>query len=146
VFAAVIGVIVSFLSWCFLELVHLVQVGVFEKLSDTLGFDSVPSWWAIPWLLLAGLVVAFAVVRLPGNDGHVPAEGLSMGSNEPNIVPGVALAALATLGLGAVLGPEAPPHRDGRGDRRCSSCGGSGRAHRRSSSSWAPPGASPRSR
>ena len=107
-FAAVIGVVVSFLSWCFLELVHLIQVGVFEKLPDALGFDSVPSWWAIPWLLLAGLVVAFAVVRMPGNGGHVPAQGLAMGSNEPNIVPGVALAALATLGLGAVLGPEAP--------------------------------------
>jgi chloride channel protein, CIC family len=108
VFAAVIGVVVSFLSWAFLELVHLIQVGVFDKLPDALGFDSVPSWWSIPWLVLAGLVVAFAVVKLPGNGGHIPAEGLAMGSSEPNIVPGVALAALATLGLGAVLGPEAP--------------------------------------
>ena len=61
VFAAVIGVVVSFLSWCFLELVHLIQVGVFEKLPDALGFDSVPSWWAIPWLLLAGLSVALVL-------------------------------------------------------------------------------------
>jgi len=108
VFAAVIGVVVSLLSWGFLELVHAIQVGVFTKLPDAMGFDSLPSWFAIPWLVLAGLIVAFAVVRLPGNGGHVPAEGLAMGSNEPNIVPGVALAALATLGLGAVLGPEAP--------------------------------------
>jgi H+/Cl- antiporter ClcA len=108
VFAAIIGVIVSFLSWAFLELVHAIQVGVFTKLPDALGFDSLPSWWGMPWLVLAGLLVAVAVVFLPGNGGHIPAEGLKTGSSEPNIVPGVVLAALATLGLGAVLGPEAP--------------------------------------
>jgi H+/Cl- antiporter ClcA len=57
---------------------------------------------------LAGLPVAFAIVRLPGNGGHVPAHGLQVGSNEPNMVPGIALAAFASLGLGLVLGPEAP--------------------------------------
>ena len=31
-----------------------------------------------------------------------------MGSTTPDMVPGIALAALATLGLGLVLGPEAP--------------------------------------
>ena len=31
-----------------------------------------------------------------------------MGTTEPNMVPGVVLAALATIGLGLVLGPEAP--------------------------------------
>src|SRR5205085_5493357 len=55
-----------------------------------------------------GLPVAFAIVRLPGNGGHVPARGLQMGSTQPKEVPGVALAAFATLGLGLVLGPEAP--------------------------------------
>ena len=59
-------------------------------------------------LVLAGLPVAFAIVKLPGNGGHVPAHGLQMGSTQPAEVPGVALAALATLGLGLVLGPEAP--------------------------------------
>jgi H+/Cl- antiporter ClcA len=57
---------------------------------------------------LAGLPVAFAVVKLPGNGGHVPAHGLQVGSTQPNEVPGIALAAFATLGLGLVLGPEAP--------------------------------------
>ena len=32
VLAALIGVLVSFLSWCFLELVHWIQQGVYEKL------------------------------------------------------------------------------------------------------------------
>ncbi|HWS46117.1 MAG TPA: chloride channel protein [Acidimicrobiia bacterium] len=108
VFAAIVGVIVSFAGWAFLELVHRSQVWVFTDLPDELGFSSTPSWWYLPVLGLAGIVVAFAVVRLPGNGGHVPANGLQMGGTEPNMVPGIALAAFATLALGVVLGPEAP--------------------------------------
>jgi H+/Cl- antiporter ClcA len=67
-----------------------------------------PNWWPIPVLVLAGFPVAFAIVKLPGNGGHVPAHGLQVGSTEPREVPGIALAAFATLGLGLVLGPEAP--------------------------------------
>jgi len=108
VFAAIVGVFVSLASWGFLDLVHQIQLAVFSDLPDALGFDTVPTWWPIPVLVLAGLPVAFAIVKLPGNGGHVPAHGLQMGTTEPNMVPGVALAALATLGLGLVLGPEAP--------------------------------------
>jgi H+/Cl- antiporter ClcA len=108
VFAAVIGVFVSLASWAFLELVHQIQVGVFIDLPGRLGFEGVPEWWPLPVLGVAGLIVAFAIVRLPGNGGHVPVEGLKAGGAEPNVLPGIALAALATLGLGLVLGPEAP--------------------------------------
>jgi H+/Cl- antiporter ClcA len=108
VFAAVVGVVVSFASWGFLELVHQTQVGVFSDLPGRLGFDVVPEWWPLPVLGFAGLIAAFAIVRLPGKGGHVPAEGLKAGSPEPNMLAGIALAAFATLGLGLVLGPEAP--------------------------------------
>ncbi len=108
VFAAVIGIIVSFAGWAFLELVHQIQIGVFTDLPNDLGYSTVPDWWYLVVLGLAGLPVAFAIVRLPGKGGHVPAFGLQMGGNEPNMVPGIALAAFATLGLGLVLGPEAP--------------------------------------
>ena len=108
VFAAIVGVIVSLASWAFLELVHRAQIGVFTDLPSGLGFSEVPWWWPIPILGLAGLPTAFAIVRLPGKGGHVPANGLQMGSTTPNMVPGVALAAFATLSLGLVLGPEAP--------------------------------------
>jgi H+/Cl- antiporter ClcA len=108
VFAAIVGVFVSLASWGFLELVHQIQVGVFSDLPDALGYDTMPTWWPIPVLVLAGIPVAFAIVKLPGNGGHVPAHGLQMGSTTPEMVPGIALAALATLGLGLVLGPEAP--------------------------------------
>jgi len=110
VFAAVIGVLVSLASWAFLELVHAIQVGVYTDLPSDLGFDTVPSWWPLPWLALAGILTVFAIQRLPGHGGHVPADGLSTGGKptQPIELPGVLLAALATLGLGLVLGPEAP--------------------------------------
>ena len=57
-----------------------------------------------------GLLTAFAVVRLPGHGGYIPAAGLSAGGRptRPIELPGILLAALATLGLGLVLGPEGP--------------------------------------
>ncbi len=59
---------------------------------------------------LAGLIAAFAIVRLPGEGGHIPAEGLKIGGDpvQPIELPGILLAAFATIGLGVVLGPEAP--------------------------------------
>jgi H+/Cl- antiporter ClcA len=108
VFAALIGIVVSLVGWGFLELVHAIQVWVFTDLPNGLGLDPVPSWWPLPICTLAGVPVAFAIARLPGGGGHIPARGLQVGGTEPNMLPGIALAALATLGLGLVLGPEAP--------------------------------------
>jgi chloride channel protein, CIC family len=110
VLAALVGLVVSVASWCFLELVHALQVGVYEDLPGKLGYDSAPWWWPLPWLALAGVLTAFAIDRLPGRGGHVPADGLKAGGapTRPVELPGVLLAATATLGLGLVLGPEAP--------------------------------------
>jgi H+/Cl- antiporter ClcA len=109
VLSAVVGVVVSVASWAFLELTHALQVWLYEDLPSGLGFATVPWWWPLPVLAVAGLIVAFAVVRLPGHGGHEPANGLETGPpTTPAAVPGVVLAALATIGLGLVLGPEAP--------------------------------------
>jgi H+/Cl- antiporter ClcA len=109
VFAAFVGLFVSAASWGFLELVHVIQVGIYLHLPGHLGYKTAPLWWPLPWLALAGLLTAFAIVRLPGHGGHVPAEGLKTGEpTRPIDLPGVLLAAIATLGLGLVLGPEAP--------------------------------------
>jgi H+/Cl- antiporter ClcA len=109
VFSALIGVLVSLASWGFLELIHALQQGVYEDLPGALGFDTAPTWWPLPVLGIAGLIIAFAVVRLPGHGGHIPANGLNTGSpTTPAQLPGVVLAALASIGLGFVLGPEAP--------------------------------------
>lgn len=108
--AAIVGVVVSLAAWAFLELIHQLQVWVFTELPSDLGYDGVPAWLYVVVLGLAGLIAAFAIVRLPGDGGHVPAQGLKVGGApvEPIELPGILLAALATISLGVVLGPEAP--------------------------------------
>jgi H+/Cl- antiporter ClcA len=60
-------------------------------------------------LAIAGVAIAFAVVRLPGHGGHDPSLGLASGPPiTPAMLPSVVLSAVATLGFGMVLGPEAP--------------------------------------
>jgi H+/Cl- antiporter ClcA len=110
VLAAVVGLVVSAASWGFLELVHELEVGVYQDLPRHLGYSPVPTWWPLPWLALAGALTALAIARLPGRGGHIPAEGLKTGGapTQPVELPGILLAATATLGLGLVLGPEAP--------------------------------------
>ena len=109
VLVSIVGVVTALAAWCFLELSHQIEVGVFEKLPEQLGYDSTPAWWPLPVTAIGGLIVAFAVVRLPGGGGHVPAHGLDTSTPTlPIDLPGVMLAALATIGLGLVLGPEAP--------------------------------------
>jgi H+/Cl- antiporter ClcA len=109
VFVAIVGVITSLVAWCFLELVHQIQTGVFTDLPKDLGYDhGAPNWWYLVVLGIAGLITAAAITRLPGNGGHTPANGLSTERLGPEAMPGVILAALASIGLGAVVGPEAP--------------------------------------
>jgi H+/Cl- antiporter ClcA len=61
---------------------------------------------AVAGRVLLGLTIRY----LPGKGGHSPAEGFKMGERPPSPaeLPGIVFAALATLGLGVVLGPEAP--------------------------------------
>ena len=106
--AAVVGLVVSLASWGFLEGVHQIQEAVFVDLPRDLGYENAPVWWPLPVLALAGVIAAFAIERLPGHGGHSPAGGLATGSTQPIDLPGAMLAAVATIGLGVVLGPEAP--------------------------------------
>ncbi len=109
VLAALIGAPVSAAAYGFLKLVAVVQEAVFETLPEGLGFDTPPTWWPLPVLALSGLLTACAILSLPGRGGHSPADGFQASGPWPaEAVPGVVLAALATLAFGAVLGPEAP--------------------------------------
>ena len=108
VLVSIVGVIASAAAWGFLELTHESQGWVFDDLPDALGFQPVPRWWSLPVLAIAGLIVAFAIVHLPGRGGHVPVHGLNPEPTQPVELPGVILAAFGTVGLGLVLGPEAP--------------------------------------
>ena len=109
VLAALIGVPVSAAAYGFLKLVAWLQEELFTDLPEGLGFDTPPTWWPLPLLALSGLLVALAIRRLPGKGGHSPADGFKpAGAVPPAELPGILLAALATLSFGVVLGPEAP--------------------------------------
>ncbi|MER6780755.1 MULTISPECIES: chloride channel protein [unclassified Streptomyces] len=109
VMAAVLGVPISAGAYGFLALVDALQDWTYTDLPEVLGLQGTPSWWPLPLLAMAGLLVGVIIRYLPGTAGHKPAEGLSTaGAPEARELPGIFLAAVATLGLGAVLGPEAP--------------------------------------
>lgn len=73
--AAAIGLVVSCVSWAFLELTHLLQHWVYVELPEGVGFDDMPWWWPLPVLLVAGMTIAFAVVCLPGHGATSPPTG-----------------------------------------------------------------------
>lgn len=106
--AVLVGIPISLVAFGFVGLEHELQHWVWESLPDAAGFDRAPWWWPLPALALAGLLLAPVVTRLPGRGGHVPVDGLGGAPSLPRDVPGVVLAALVGLPLGAVLGPEAP--------------------------------------
>jgi H+/Cl- antiporter ClcA len=109
VVAAVLGVPVSAAAWAFLALVSKLQHWLFTSFPDDLGFRSAPVWWPFPMLAVGGILVALTIQYLPGTGGHSPADGFKAGGVfAASELPGIALAALATLSFGAVLGPEAP--------------------------------------
>jgi H+/Cl- antiporter ClcA len=109
VLAAFLGVFVSAAAWAFLVVVSKLQHWLYRSLPSDLGFSKTPIWWPFPMLAIGGILVALTIRYLPGTGGHEPADGFKAGgviaSSE---IPGVALAALATLCFGAVLGPESP--------------------------------------
>jgi H+/Cl- antiporter ClcA len=109
VFGAVVGVLAAAVAFFFLKAVEEAQHFVFTSLPKEVGFSGEPIWWPLPWLALAGLLVALTIHYLPGTAGHKPAEGFKTGGPvQPIELPGIVLASFATLSLGVVLGPEAP--------------------------------------
>jgi chloride channel protein, CIC family len=109
VFGALVGIPVAVVAYFFLKLVNAGQRYFFTTLPGELGFHGVPPWWPLPMLALCGLLVGLVLRYLPGTGGHHPAAGFKAGGTvATRDLPGIILAALATLLLGAVLGPEAP--------------------------------------
>jgi H+/Cl- antiporter ClcA len=107
VLAALLGLPVAFAAVLFQTAIHDLIHLVWDVIPEELGWSE-PSWWYVVLVPgLAGLLVA-AAVRLPGHGGHSPLEGLGADPIAPIELASILPAALATLGLGLVLGPEAP--------------------------------------
>ncbi|WP_433505367.1 chloride channel protein [Pseudonocardia halophobica] len=109
ILAAIVGAPISAAAYFFLQLVSGLQSWTYTDLPRALGFATAPVWWPFPLLAVAGLVVGAVIRYLPGQGGHSPADGFKTGHVPvPRDLPGILLAALVGLGLGVVLGPEAP--------------------------------------
>ena len=110
VLAATIGAPIAAAAYGFLWLVSELQDWLYTDLPRHLGFDEEPLWWPLPLLALAGLLVALTIRYLPGEGGESPTDGFRAGGtpSTPAELPGIFLAALAGLSLGAVIGPEMP--------------------------------------
>ncbi|HEY7816419.1 MAG TPA: chloride channel protein [Nakamurella sp.] len=110
VLAAILGIPISAVAYGFLALVSKIQHYLFVDLPTSVVGGPAPAWWPLPWLVLCGLLTGLTIRYLPGNCGHSPAFGFQTGGGPPSgkELIGVFLAALTTLSLGAVLGPEAP--------------------------------------
>jgi len=108
--AAVLGVPISAVAYGFLALVTAIQEFLFQDLPGDVFESGAPAWWPVPWLVICGLLTGLTIRYLPGNGGHSPAFGFHTGGGPPvdRELPAIILAALTTLSLGAVLGPEAP--------------------------------------
>src|SRR5207344_900625 len=107
VYAAILGFPVALAAALFQSAIHDLIHLVWDVVPDHLGWTEPAGWYVVLVPALAGVLVALAV-RLPGHGGHSPLEGISTGAVRPVDLPGILLAALATLGLGLVLGPEGP--------------------------------------
>ncbi|MFF7333886.1 chloride channel protein [Streptomyces sp. NPDC008150] len=106
--SVLIGVPVALACFFFVSFQHELQHWVWESLPRQAGYSAAPWWWPLPALVLAGLILAPIVTRMPGAGGHLPVNGLGGAPIGPRAMVSVVLAALATLPLGVVLGPEAP--------------------------------------
>jgi H+/Cl- antiporter ClcA len=107
VLAALLGAPVAFAAVLFQTAIHDVTHLVWDVVPHWLGWDEPASWYVVLMPALAGVLVA-AAVRLPGHGGHSPLEGLGAEPIRPVDLASILPAALATLALGLVLGPEAP--------------------------------------
>lgn len=107
VLGALVGVPAGLVAFAFVSLVHLLESLLWTTLPESLGADG-PPWWLVVGLPALGGVLVHLARRLPGDGGHPPIQGLAGGTPRPRDAAGIALAALATLPFGAVLGPEAP--------------------------------------
>ncbi|KIZ16267.1 chloride channel protein [Streptomyces natalensis] len=107
--AALLGLPICAAAFGFLALVHELEPLLYHDLPTALGFSASPVWWPLPLLAAGGLLVVLIIRHLPGDGGHEPADGFAFSGPPPlAALPGIVLAALATLACGAVLGPEAP--------------------------------------
>jgi H+/Cl- antiporter ClcA len=105
--AALLGPPVAIAAAGLMAAIHGVTELAWTEIPDAAGWSSPPAWYVLLLPVIAGALVAVAL-RMPGHGGHAASGDLSLEPLPPLGLVSVLLAALASLGLGLVLGPEAP--------------------------------------
>src|SRR5436305_7577746 len=107
--SVLLGAPIAAVAYYFLKLTDLLQHWTSSDLPTAVGFSAEPIWWPLLPLATAGITVALIVRYLPGGGGEVPILGFHAGAPPVRVtLPGIVAAALVSIGLGAVIGPEGP--------------------------------------
>lgn len=88
----------------FLAVEHELTSLLWDDVPDALG--GTPGWWVF-LVLIVGAVGVWGALKIPGHGGHRPLDGLGINIG-PKVIGSVLVAALLSLSIGAVIGPEAP--------------------------------------
>jgi H+/Cl- antiporter ClcA len=107
VLAALLGVPVAVAAAGFMSLSYGLTTLVWTTIPDGAGWTAPPWWYVLAVPAMAGLLVALAI-RLPGHGGEPAVAGIGLAPLSPVQLVSALVAALVSLGLGLVLGPEAP--------------------------------------
>src|SRR4051794_6787864 len=107
VIAALLGIPVAIAAAGFMSLSDWLIRLVWTTIPDGAGWTSSPWWYVLAVPVIAGLLVAVAV-RLPGHGGEPAVAGIALTPLTLVQLFSALLAALASLGLGLIVGPEAP--------------------------------------
>ena len=102
--AALVGLLAGAGAVVFLSVEHSLQSLLWTTIPDAIGGS--PGWYVFV-VLLAGAVGVWLATKMPGGGGHRPLDGLSFNIG-PKEIAGAVIAALISLSIGAVIGPEAP--------------------------------------
>ena len=102
--SVIVGVLAGVAVIAYLSVEHALQSLLWETIPEALG--GTPAWWVFG-VLLVGAVGVWAALKLPGHGGHRPLDGLGIDIG-PKQIGSVVAAALISLSIGAVVGPEAP--------------------------------------
>jgi H+/Cl- antiporter ClcA len=106
IIAGVVSALILFVvEW----VVHELEIGVWERLPNALGFDASSGWWIFSVLSTTGLIVGLVVWLVPGHGGRDSATVELIAPRLPlSTLPSLALIAVVGLAGGVSLGPEAP--------------------------------------
>lgn len=105
----IVGAFCALALWGISALAEYLSRLIWTDLADAVGVAPYTWWWTVAVLTVAGFLSGLVVKYVPGHAGEDPATvELVSKPLAPNVVPGLAIAAILSLAGGVSLGPENP--------------------------------------